>query len=225
MATPHPNSQVSPVIAGFSQELYDKLITMESVCYTTPIGGTAVQYQPIWKAYSDAWVGYTQSIKLKEVQASSLVMALYSFITLHFGYGVGTPAFFEECKASGIFNSGGLIDVVLGYPDNYYNDLIVPPAPIPPAVEVLEPYSPHIDADIAKIPGAVTGDIRRFDVLVQEKIPTLIQGYQMGVLFGTPTVPETMLPKPEMWDMIFITMGWKATFEAMGVQSVIPPRP
>lgn len=226
MITPHAESVLDVNIASISQSLFDKLAVMEAICYDTPSGGTKEQYKVLWRDYSDEWMNYTRTIRLTEGQANVMIMALFSFITLHFGQGVGTVAFFEECKTENIFNSGGLIDEILTRPDNWYNDLVVPPPPLPPDLgPALDPFSRHMESDTDLIPIASRSDVDRYNDLAENKIPVLIQKYQVGVIFGEPKPNDVTLSKSDTWDMIFIDMGWKALFESMGHAGVVPPRP
>lgn len=229
---PHEDSVVPLEIQSLSQALYDKLITMEAHNYENMvIGSTLEQNQALWTKYCNAWLGYKTKIGLTRNQCMGFVTSFYSFALVHMGFGAGPSSLFDDSKADVVFNSNGAIDTVLGYPNDYYNDVVVPvtPAPIPgeEPQEPQEPYSTNMDNDIPMIAGAGEADVGKFDDLVQNRYPEVVQQHQLfGVLFSDDIQPpQVAMSKSAMWDLIFIDMGWQAFFVSQGHGDVVPPKP
>lgn len=222
----HPQSVVSTIIKDFNEELYNKLTAMESVNYNSPNTGSISDHKNVWTEYSGAWLAYFNKIKLSEVESRDLVFGLFGFMTVHMGFGKGSVSTLDKSDGFKVFDGGGVIEQVLTYPDDYYNDLVIPAPPLPPATGPAEdPYSPRMKNDIPKVEGAGDTDRGKFRHLVETEYPNAVGEHCMDAAFSDPTPPETTLSKTEMWDLIFITMGWKAIFEIMGTDSVIPERP
>ena len=225
--TPHADSVIPGDIASISETLYEKLLTMESVCYDNlPTGVTLADYQTLWTTYCNAWLGYRSSLSLTKSQCYSFITSFYSFCTVHMGWGVGNVSLFDASDAGTVFNSNGVIDRVLSYSDDYYNDAIAPVPTVPPdPLQDLTPTSARMDTDILLIEAAGPADISKFDNLIQNEYPAAINEYQMGVLFGEVTSPEISLTKSAMWDIIFIDLKWQSFFESIGQGSLVPTRP
>lgn len=230
MITPHIKTKIDVKIKEYNRDLYNKIITLEAYVYND-LNNTSLkldEYPTLWKAYSDAWVAYIGDVVLSELQSYSIVTNLFSVVTLHITQSVGTEEFLEKCNSKVIFNSGGLISEILAYPDDYYNDIIVPLPVIGlegPALDPEPAYSPRMDIDIPKIPIASAGDSSKLNTLLESEIPKLIMGYQVGVLFSDPIIPDVVLSKQETWDIIFKDMGWQDVITQSGHANTIPARP
>lgn len=219
----HVESVISTKIKSYNEALYTKLTAMEEYAFEQ---SDIAKYKPLWKEYSDKWVGYISSISLPESICTSFVLSFYSYCSIQVGFNGATSASFENDSASGVFNGNGLINEVLGRPDNYFNDLVIPPPPLPPEVgPALDPYSPNMELDFPRLESAGEADRVKFTNLTENKYPGVVGKYQMGVLFGNPQPPSATLSKDEMWDLVFDELGWKAFFESIGRGSVVPPRP
>ena len=230
MITPHVKTKIDPKIKEYNRALYNKLITMEAYVYND-LNNTSIkldEYPTLWKDYSDVWLLYIGEVSLSELQSYSIITNLFSVVTLYITQGVGSEEFLERCDSKVVFNSGGLIDEILNYPDDYYNDIIIPLPPMGGEGGSLEPepaYSPRMDVDIPKIPLAGSGDSVKLDKLLDTDIPILIMSYQVKVLFSTPTLPDVVLSKQETWDIIFEDMGWREVITQSGHEATIPERP
>lgn len=220
---PHPESVINVAIRDYNETLYTKLTDMENQAY---IDNDIVAYKPLWVRYSNAWMSYISGISLSENLCLGFVSSFYSYCMVQVGFNGSTGSDFASDAASGVFNGNGLIAEVLSRPNNYFNDLVIPPPPIPPEVgPAPDPYSPRMDIDFAKLNEAVAADKSKFEGLVNDKYPTTVSKFQMTVLFGDPTPPEVTLSKQEMWDLIFDELGWYDFFQSIGRAGVVPPRP
>lgn len=190
------------------------------------------EYPPLWVKYNAGWLAYIGGISLSRKQCDNLTLGMFTVVSLNLMQNVGGTNFLEQCDAKFIFNSSGLIDSTIALPDDYYNDIIIPPPPTPgggldpgpPAVQE-PPYSPRMDTDIPKIAPKAEGDIAKFDDLVENKIPALVQGYQVGVIFSSPEPPTAVVTKQDIWDVIYTDLGWGALFTRVGQAAAIPARP
>lgn len=219
----HPESVIDVAIKNYNEELYVKLTDMENQAY---LDNDISKYKPLWVEYSDSWMSYIRGISLSESLCLGFVSSFYSYCMVQVGFNGSSGSDFANDAASGIFNGNGLIAEVLSRPDNYFDDLVIPLPPMPPATGPAEdPYSPKMNQDFAKLGTAVDNDKKKFEGLVNGKYPTVVGKYQMTVLFGDPTIPEVTLSKQEMWDLIFDELGWYDFFQSIGQAGVVPPRP
>lgn len=234
----HDESVLSLKIKDFNEEVYFKLASMEKLCYDEPeydeepgaVKGDVSLYKEAWGKINAAWLGYFSGINVSSKEAKEFISGLYSFISIHVGFGGGSPSILSRSDSKEVYNLNGIINETLELSIDHFNDMFIPAPPLAggegagPPPEPTPPFSAKTDAYIAKINSSIDADKSKFIKLYEDDYPDVVSTHCLNAAFNDVPPPDVVMTKGDIWDMIFIELGWKGVFDMMGLSSVIPER-
>lgn len=181
------------------------------------------QYQPFWIAYNDALLSYLQAAPMGKGEIKDFIFAIYTYIAVYLGRGVGSQAKIDAGDARQIFRMNAFVDVLAGHPLNHYDDF-------EPGNDSSDPIVPdtatNITADAAYVTAAYTADVGKVTALMDHYTDS-VSDATMGIIFSNPEPPD---PNAEWnatvaWDTIYGDLNWQWYVEYWNAPFNVPPRP
>lgn len=241
MSNVHPNSVIATTINNYNEDFYIKLTDMEYLCYenssrqsqidnSTTYSSTEQAYKPFFQSLNNGIVAYFSSSGFNREVYYDLMQSMYSFIQLNALYDYRNDLL-NELNADEIFNINDFIPTVLGYADDYYDDLqIVEEENEETGVmeEVVKANNLQNDIAFLQQTNTETGAL----VIKQEtnnKASTLQSDIQSAVekkinrlLYEDQEIVGDSIPKEDMYQKVFKDHNYNFYYDFLGIQNVDP---
>lgn len=197
------NTNLSPIIAAFDQQLYDRLSAKEQYCYNTAEGidvyGT--KFQSLSSAIV-SWLAQDRTALMKK-----LMNPMYSYLTFNAMYQMNRNLK-SAVDAYKLFSMNGFVAKAVSAPDDYYADYN-------------GSTTPNLDADTQTINDSFPIDEQNVNDMINDLTDTI--GDKVNDLMFVDEEILGGLSKDELAVLIFNSLHYKNLYIAGNIQLALPP--